>query len=199
MEDDNITEVALPGADAVEIQETETQTVNDARDAKPAVEGPTAQEAEALTLEQLNAITGKKFPTREAALKSIADTYKFVGKRKEDVAREVETKDFISRAEFETSMFYKDNPALAQHRDVIDAFAKANGISAIEAAANPSLKGLIEGAQGFAKVQSEKSVLSSSPRLKAIGDLKSQGMEAARRGDTATAQDIAFKLLNSDR
>lgn len=201
MENDNITEDGLASVDAVEeYQETEYEsTVNDTVAPETAVEEPTAQEVEALTLEQLNAALGKQFKSKDAALKSIQDTFKYVGKKKEDVADEVSKKDFVSREEFETILFYKDNPEVAKHREVIDAFAKANKITAQEAVGHASLKSLIESASGFEKVQQTKSVMTSSPRLKAVTDISKKALDAVKNGDLSGRDSLVVQMLRESR
>jgi hypothetical protein len=198
MNNDNITEEALPGGDGVEEVETES-TEFDPSDAETAVETPQQKEAQSLSLEELNAFLGKKFSSKETALKSIKDTYGFVGKRKQDAKEEISKEDFIPRSEFETILFYDKNPETAKHREVIDAYAKANGITAREAAEVPALKSLIEKASGFEKTEALKTVMTSSPKLKQIKTLKEQAAAAAQRGDQATAERIAMQMMRESR
>ena len=42
-----------------------------------------------MTLSEINAALGKNFPNKEAALKSFKDTFSYVGKKVEDVKKEV--------------------------------------------------------------------------------------------------------------
>src|SRR5438105_10215182 len=41
--------------------------------------GADSQNVESLTLDELNQVLGKNFPSKEAALKSVKDTYSYVG------------------------------------------------------------------------------------------------------------------------
>lgn len=198
MNNDNITEEALPGEDGVEEVQTESTDI-DSSDAETAVEKPQQKEVQSLSLDELNTILGKKFSSKESALKSIKDTYGFVGKRKQDAKEEISKEDFIPRSEFETILFYDKNPDVAKHREVIDAYAKANGISAREASEVPALKSLIEKASGFEKTESLKTVMTSSPKLKQIKSLKEQAAAAANRGDTATAEKLAMQMMRESR
>lgn len=147
---------------AEETQETQTETSEDA------------------LLQRINKELGKNFKSLDTALKSWKDTTSYVGKKKEDIVKE-ETKkpngDFISREEFLTEIFYRDNAELAEHRDLIDSVAKAKGITPREAVLDDSLKGTLEKVKGYDQVNKSKSVLKSNPRLASASDKMKKASE----------------------
>jgi hypothetical protein len=92
-----------------------------------------------LTLEELNSALGKKFDSKESAVKSIKDTFAYVGKKKEDVEKEVvkevtNSVDSERIAQLETELFFQSNSELKDARPIIEALAKANGQTLKEAA-----------------------------------------------------------------
>lgn len=149
---------------------------------------------EALSLEELNKLTGKNFTTKDSALKAISDTFSFVGKKKETVAEELKTTgEYISRKELDTEFFYKENQTATANRKIVDAFASANKMSAREAYNSPELKSLLEKAKGYDDSQSVKSVIETNPKLASVrsgaetiktmvtnGNRDAAGLEAAR-------------------
>jgi len=123
----------------------------------------------ALSLEELNKLTGKNFTTKDSALKAISDTFSYVGKKKETVAEELKTTgEYISKSELDTEFFYKENKEASANRKIIDAFATANKISARQAAESPELSSLLQKAKGYDDSQSVKSVIETNPRLASV-------------------------------
>lgn len=143
----------------------------------------------ALTLAELEQATGKKFPSKEAALKSIQDTNAYVGKKKEDIITEVKSSfaDNAQLAGIETElatlrkeMWYKDNPEFAQYRKQID---KIGGNPA-EVIAKEEFKELFEKARGFDENQKLKTVLDTNPRIAVSRDNLAKAKEAQKAGNT---------------
>lgn len=148
-----------------------------------------------IPLSKLKETLGKDFSDPETALKSIKDTYSYVGKAgQEKAALEQKLKDtgnFVSKDQYETDMFYKDNPNLAASRDLIDSVAKAKGVSVREAVNDPSLKSTLEKVQGYEEVQKSKSVLQSNPRIAASTDKLSKARDLASAGKSDEAGYLA--------
>lgn len=187
---ENITTPGQPGAN--------DGNVHVASDPKVTVQGPDKPSDSTLTLTELNNYLGKNFTSKDKALESLKETARFVGVRKEELATEVRkelSSNYISKEEFDTQMFYKEQPGLAKHRTVIDAFAKANGLSVAAAASHTDLKSLIDGAHGFAKSEEAKSVITSNPKLQAV---KARGAEVKTliaNGNSEAAGMLAAKLI----
>ena len=81
MDNDYFTEEELSGAIANDNVE--------ASDSNSAESPVTPQSSADLTLAELNAVLGKNFPTKEAALKSLKDTSSYVGAKREKIKEEV--------------------------------------------------------------------------------------------------------------
>lgn len=135
---------------------------------------------ETMTLDELNALTGKKFPSKESALKSIKDTFVAVVKREppevrsdpriEEVTKEIQT--------LRTEMFYKDNPEYTEYRGII---TKLGGNPA-EVVQSEEFKKVFEKAKGFDTIQNSRTVLDSNPRLAATKDVFAKAKEAQQQG-----------------
>ncbi|WP_165962072.1 hypothetical protein, partial [Acinetobacter baumannii] len=85
------------------------------------VTAPT-QSVEALSLAEINANLGKNFPNKDAAIKAFKDTFSYVGKKKEDIEKEVRanlaTSDEITKLSqkldaVEKERFFDKNPQYA--------------------------------------------------------------------------------------
>lgn len=82
---------------------------------------------EGLTLEELNTALGKKFTSKEGALKAMKDTFAFVGKKTEPTTGKEEIQ------KLRTDMFFMQNAEYSQARPILEALSKANNISLEEA------------------------------------------------------------------
>lgn len=165
------------------------------------VKVPAEGEADSLSLKELNTMLGKNFSDKDTALKAVKETFSYVGKKTEINEDDLKAKGFVSRTEFEKELFYRDNPDHVKNQDVLEALAKANGISLREASQIESYKKLFEGATNYEKSQSLKSVLESNPRLASamsrtsnIQELKSQGRTDDARAEAARAIIEAYGL-----
>jgi hypothetical protein len=85
--------------------------------------------AEGMTLAELNSHLGKNFPNRDSAMKAIKDTFSYVGKKTDDIKREVlstvkndERIDLLAKelAVERKERFYDKNPQYASLRSVIE-------------------------------------------------------------------------------
>lgn len=135
---------------------------------------------ESLTLEELNSILGKNFKDKATALKSVKDTYSYVGKRKEDIVKEVSgNTEGISKElkEIKENMFFEKNPNFAPYRS---AFNKVGG-NPEEFFNSPEFKPIFEKANGFDENQKLKSVLVSNPRLAQTKDALTKARESTNQ------------------
>lgn len=183
-----------------------------------------------ISLQEINTILGKDFKDVDTALKSVKDTFSFVGKAgsynnnmkklttelgmsedriltslksmsenptPQEQAPQVDPSKFISREQYETDMFYKDNADYVPLRPVIDAMAVKEGKSVREVVESDVIKDLVQKTTGYNQIQNQKSVLESNPRLNMASDKLSkahdsykESIKSAQAGDamTATAQ-----------
>lgn len=156
--------------------------------------------ADALSLSELNSILGKDFKDIETAKKSVKDTYSYVGKKREDIISEISgNTESLSKEvkEIKENSFYRDHPEFAEHRALI---AKIGG-NPEEVVSTPEFKSIFEKADGYNKLQSQRSVLVSNPRLASSKDNLSKAMEAQSTGNREAMEKHAtaavLDLLNS--
>lgn len=142
-----------------------------------------------LTLAELNQRLGKNFPSKEAALKSIEDTISYVGRKKEDIEREVlsrvATKDDHSAMakqleEMRRDMFYKDNPQYADPNT--RALINQLGGNPVEVVSKPEFKAVFDKVKGYDDSQKLRTVLDSNPRLATTKDALTKARELQSSG-----------------
>jgi len=183
MEDENITPETLP----------ETETGSDSQGAVGS-EG-SGTKVEAMTLEELNSVLGKKFSDKETALKSIKDTFSYVGKKTETVKEDLSKSGYMTKEQFENELFFRDNPEHSNNKDILEAIAKAKNITLKEASQNESYKKLSENAANFEKGQSLKSTLEPNPRLASAMGRGQKVSEFMKSGQKDTARSEAAKSV----
>lgn len=149
---------------------------------------------ENLMLTELNGLLGKDFKDKATALKSVKDTFSYVGKRKEDIMKEVSgSNDQVSRElkEIKENMFFDKNPDYTPYRALMGKM----GSNPEEVANSVEFKGIFEKAKGFDDNQKLRSVLVSNPRIAASKDNLTKAREAANAGDMATAEKNAVAAV----
>ena len=143
--------------------------------------------ADGMTLSELNKHLGKNFPNRDSALKAIKDTFSYVGKKIEDVKKEVIAStandnrlDQLAKelAEERKERFYLQNPQYKSARAVIEKFG-GNPSQVVDSA---EFKEVFTKISGYDESQKLKTVLESNPRL------------SSSRDNLTKARDIAVKL-----
>jgi hypothetical protein len=159
----DITEESLPSA-------SQLNAVDD-NSAVPATDSPQPESVESLSLKELKDILGKDFKDKTTAIKSIKDTYSFVGMRKEDIAKEFDVSKNIGELasqikSLKEDAFYKDRPDLAPHRALI----KKLGDNPEEVINMPEFKSLYEPAKESFESRKLKTVLQSNPRIQSSQD-----------------------------
>lgn len=149
-----------------------------------------------LSLDELREVLGKDFKDKETALKSIKDTFSYVGKKVDQVENELKSKGFISKNELEAVLFYRDNPQLDTYRDVIDAYASKHGITPKEAVKSEALSGLFAKAEQATKYEETQSVIQSNPRLAESRSALDKAREAAvKAGRTDEVESLVAKAV----
>lgn len=156
------------------------------------VEGSVA-DVDKLSLEELQTALGKQFPTKEAALKSIKDTFSYVGKRKEDITKEV-TKGSAEITEkvtkLERDLWFKDHPEHQEYRGFIEKLGDP-----AQVVETPEYKSIFEKASGYDKTMSRKTVMESNPRLGQVVDKMNVAQEAVKSGNYNVAADAAVEAV----
>lgn len=137
-----------------------------------------------MTLAELNALTGKSFPTKDAALKSIKDTFSYVGKKKEDVRAEVlaeisttNSNEALSGqiAELRKEAFFDKNPQYADPE--VRSLINKLGANPAEVVNTPEFKAIFTKVAGYNDGVKLKTVLESNPRIATSRDNLSKAAE----------------------
>lgn len=182
-----ITEDELAGGDNV------APPASNSADSQPAQKA-----VEDLSLQELNQHLGKNYPTKEAALKSLKDTFSYVGKKTDDVVKEaIDTSKFISRDQYETDMFYSQNPDFnkPELRKVIDSMAKADGVRPRDVVESEAFKQVYGAVKGYNDSQSLKSVLETNPKLANTKSKLGEASEAMKSGNRELASSKAAQAV----
>jgi hypothetical protein len=131
-----------------------------------------AQQMDALSLAEINNLLGKTYPSKDIALKSIKDTFSYVGKPREAIEKEVRASvqqdDRISKLAQELEIerkerFYDRNPQYADPsiRKIIDTI----GGNPVDVVNREEFKNVFEKVSGYDKSTKLKTVLESNPRM----------------------------------
>lgn len=126
------------------------------------------QAAAALSLTELNELTGRNFTSKESALKSIKDTFTFATTRLTDVQNKVEAGVASEMGKLRETvesqnkeMFYIQNPQYASNRKLIDSLGK----NPAEVVNSDVFKETFSKLAEHDKTVKLKTVLESNPRL----------------------------------
>lgn len=190
MNEENTTSFGLPG-DTHVIPSDPNEAVGNVPAGSSA--NAAASVVEAMTLTELNQHLGKAFPTKEAALKSIADTFSYVGKKKEDIEKEVlarvptQTDPAIVKEleNIRKDMFYKDNPQYADPN--VRAIIEKLGSNPSEVTSRPEFQTIFEKVKGYDESQKLKTVLDSNPRLATSRDALGKAVDLKKEGANSDA------------
>lgn len=182
-----------------EINPTEGTLAGDAQ--LTSADGAAAVDSGTLTLAEMNQVLGKDFKDKESALKALKDTQSYVGKRKEDIAAELRANNTVTSPQepdsslksevqnLKDELFYTQNPQFKDLRDVITSM----GTNPAEVVDSPAFKKVYEKVQVADKVETSRSVVSSSPRLAQSQSVVDSAIQIANARGT-TSGDIAEAL-----
>jgi len=168
----------------------------------PTGSAPSATEAQGMTLEELNKALGKQFPNRETALKSIKDTFSYVGKKKEDIEKEVlagiqnnNRVDILARElEIErTERFYDRNPQYASPE--VRRFIESTGKKPSDVVSSEDFKAIFNKVVEYDKSVKLKTVLESNPRLSSSRDNIVKAREALKAGNQQESAEAALAAV----
>ncbi len=161
----------------------ESSQLNDAP-AESAVETvTTGSQPENLSLKEMNEFLGKDFKDKGSALKAIKDTFSYVGKKREDIVKEVsgDTSHLASELkQIKENLFYKENPELAEHRALISKL----GDNPEVVAGSPEFQAIFSKAKGYDESQKLRTVLESNPRITASRDNISKAKDLLENPNT---------------
>lgn len=172
--------------------------LNTAGDNSAVQQTPSSQSEsiETLSLKELNEYLGKDFKDKGTAMKSLKDTFSYVGMKKEDIAKEIQSKqqtEGLSKEikQIKENMFYDKNPDLAPYRTLIQKL----GDNPEDVLNMPEFKGIYEQAKGFNESQKLKTVLQSNPRIASQRDSLSKASEAFKSGNRAEGESQVAKAV----
>lgn len=158
------------------------------------VTGTVSNEAAmAVTLKEINEHLGKNYKDKESALKSLKDTFSYVGKKMDaqpsgaavphndngEVAKQLR--------EMKTELFYSKHPEYEPYKAVIGRM----GENPSDVVGSSEFKEVFEKASGFDKIQKTKTVLESNPRIGQIRNKQKEAHEALANREYTKAADIA--------
>lgn len=156
------------------------ETLPDAAHVEAAGGEAAVANADTLSLQELNQILGKNFPDKAAALKSVKDTFSYVGRKAPEPQAPAADESWKTEVQtLKNDLYFQAHPELTDYRALI---AKM-GDNPAEVAESPEFKAVFEKVKVADAVEQKKSVVSSSPRI----------------AQDKSAMDTAVQLVNSGR
>lgn len=155
-------------------------------------------EDENIGLSELTSTLGKEFPSKEAALKAIKDTFSYVGKKVEPKVEAPDPSKYATREELEAikeDAFFSKNADYEPLRNTIKNISKATGLRFDEVVSSDDFKNIFEKVKQADEVAKSRSVLQTNPRLGKANDKLSEAKEAAQSGDFRAAGDKAVSAV----
>ena len=162
--------------------------------------------ANSLGLSELNQLLGKNFPTKDAALKSIKDTYSYTGKVGQLESKlaeltgtrtqaapntELETTVKELQARLEETTFLSERPEFKDYLPTLRELRGSTGKSLSELTSSEAYKPLFEKALAQDATQKKRSVLESNPRLGQVRDKIEESRTALKEGNFEAAKNSA--------
>lgn len=169
--------------------------------------------AELLDLSELNQLLGKNFPTKDAALKSIKDTFSYtgqVGQLRAEIDRLKQSGSSASQApndgelmstvralkeQLEETTFFSERPELKEYQSTLRELRVSTGKSMSELANSDAIKPLFEKALAQDAAAKKRSVLESNPRLGQVRDKFSEAKESLKQGNRDAAVETAVSAV----
>lgn len=152
--------------------------------------------AETLSLAELNTLLGKDFKDKATALKSVKDTYAYVGKKVDTVASTAQAQSSpeieAKLNSLEQQVFYANHPEYKGHEAII----KAMGSNPAEVVGTDAFKTYFEKAKVADDVAKTKSVVASNSRLAQQQTHTEDAVKAANSGRTDVMLETLAKGIN---
>lgn len=184
---------AQPG----DAQLTPSEPASNVGSPAPATPAPAV---ESLSLTELNKLLGRKFDSKESALKSIQDTYKFATTRVADIAEKAneatseQMKKLNDTLEAQNKeMFYLQHPEYAPHRKLIDSLGK----NPAEVVTTDLFKDTYGKLSEHEKTVKLKTTLESNPRLAASRDGLSKAAELKAKQHGFVTPEVESLVTNA--
>lgn len=184
MDQDNLTTESLPD---------EAQNV-------PSPGGEVAESQVASLKDTLNTVLGKEFPSDEAALKAVKDTFNFVGTKVQPqvVEKPVADPALASKvssleSQLQETMFYAQNPDY--NNDDFKSLVRMSGKAPSELIASEDFKAQYDKIKSYNEIEKSKSVLQSNSRLGQVTDKFTQAKEAVQAGNQQAANEAAVTAV----
>lgn len=150
--------------------------------------------AAALSLEDLNKHLGADFKDVPTALRALKDTKDFVGKRKEDIAKELQVtvapQEVASKSdvqELKSQLFYSQNPQYKGYESLISKL----GSDPTAVVASDEFKTVFEKVKVADEVANTKSVVASNSRISQAKSVVDSAVSIANARGT-TNEDVAL-------
>lgn len=189
MENENLSADSQAG-EAQLTSSSENATVGNVADTS--VAPPADITNDGVSLKEINEFLGTNYKDKTTALASLKETRSYVGKKKEDIAKEVVADtDGIRKelSDMKKNMFYKDNPDLAPYKALIDSL----GSNPAEVVADPKYKDVLDKALGYDKTQKLKTVLETNPHIASSRDKFAQAKDEYSKGNKESAESLITK------
>lgn len=168
----------------------------------------------------LSKVLGKNFDSDEQALKSVKDTYSYVGKAGQDVKElqgklaelagvkgeetegqpdktaSIEEKVQSLEQQLNEAQFYAENPEYNDYKGIISKL----GDKPAEVIGTEEFKSVYEKAKAYDEQEQSKSVLQSNPRLGKVTDKMTEAREAISASKKAmTEGDLGASIAEMDK
>lgn len=159
---------------------------------------------EVLTLAEINEQLGKQFPTKESAIKAFKDTFSYVGKKKEDIEKEVRANiqqdDRVSKLEKDLAAerkerFFDRNPQYAE--PTVRKLIEKIGGEPTDVVNTEEFKQVFEKMSGYDKTQKLKTVLESNPRLVASRDSLAKARDAQQKSGGVVTHEVQAHAVDA--
>jgi len=165
--------------------------------------GSSAGESVALK-DLLSEAVGRNYSSDEEALAAVKETFSYVGKKKEDIAKElssvqkptVDPSQYVSKREFEDALFLSKNSEYEspEIKSLLNGL-RGEGQSLNDVANSDTFKSIYSKIKATDEIANEKSILHSNPRIGKASSALDEAKEAASKGDFSTAGDKAVKAV----
>lgn len=161
--------------------------------------GNVADSNTVLSLEDINSLTGRKYPDLATARTALKETYSKVGKMGKVEKDLIKTMDELKIKDealseikgIKDELFYSKHPQYEQYRSVI---AKM-GNTPSEVVSTEEFKKIFTDLTEFEKTKNAKSVLVTNPRIGQAKTKIDEANEQVKSGQYATAKDTAIAAV----
>ena len=168
--------------------------------------------AQLMDLSELNQLLGKNFPTKDAALKSIKDTFSYtgqVGQLRAEIDRlkgsgtaapsandsELASTVRALQEQLQETTFFNERPDLKEYQSTLREMSRGTGKSMSEIANSEAFKPLFEKALAQDVAAKKRSVLESNPRLGQVRDKFTEAREALKQGNRDSAVETSISAV----